>query len=299
MASGKKNYFRHSANARNDEFVIELINTFKEKGYFMWFALIELSVELIGDGNAQPLRFNRSRLTRELRSTQKTLSEFLLFCESRSKVLITYPEPTSEVPSTYLQGTSNLPSRYLQPTFNLEIPSLLKFVGKYSEKVPNEIKRKEIKENKKKEGENVISSNLFEESKLADFSERSFPQECSTVLTMLNALCFKNFRPSKETFLLINGLLKAGHKLEDFKAVIQTKQNEWGDHPVYAENLRPSTLFGNKFKTYLDHSRYAASKAQNKGKVAFKSRGHGVEPTEKNPTGNPYIQEAIEKGMIA
>jgi hypothetical protein len=33
--------------------------------------------------------------------------------------------------------------------------------------------------------------------------------------------------------------------------------------------------------------------------TAFKSKSHGVASTPQNPTGNPYIQEAIEKGYIA
>lgn len=124
MASGKKNYFRHSFNARNDEFVIELINEFKEKGYFMWFSLIEICAEMVADGHNQPLKLHRSRLIRELRCNESTLKVFLRYCEGRSKVLHTY----------------------LEPTFNLEIPNLVKYVGKYSENAPNKRKEKEIKE---------------------------------------------------------------------------------------------------------------------------------------------------------
>lgn len=131
MASGKRNYFRHSFNARNDDFIIGLINTFKEKGYFMWFALIEVCAELVSDGQHLPVRLNQSRLYRELRCTEGTLKAFLTYLEARSKVR-----------STYLEGT-----------YEIEVINLPKYMGKYSEISPNKIKGnkrkgKETKENK-------------------------------------------------------------------------------------------------------------------------------------------------------
>ena len=133
MATGKKNYFRHSFNARNDEFIIGLINEFGERGYYMWFALCEMCGELLADGHQFPLKFHQSRLYKELRCTQRTLNLFLTYSQHRSKVL----------------------STYVEPTFNLEIPNLIKFIGKYSENGPN--KRKE-KENKEKENKVLVEA---------------------------------------------------------------------------------------------------------------------------------------------
>ena len=124
MASGNKNYFRHSFNARNDEFIVGLMNEFKEKGYYMWFALCEMSGEMIADGHAWPLKFNQSRLYKELKCNHSTLTLFLTYCGSRSKVHSTYSDST----------------------FNLEIPNLSKYIGKYSKISPNKRKEKEIKE---------------------------------------------------------------------------------------------------------------------------------------------------------
>jgi hypothetical protein len=125
MASGKKNYFRHSFNARNDEFIVSLMNEFGEKGYYMWFALCEMSGELLADGHSWPLKYNQSRLYKELRCNHSKLHLFLTYCQDRSKIS----------------------SAYVEPIFSLEIPSLSKFVGKYSENAPNKRKEKEIKEN--------------------------------------------------------------------------------------------------------------------------------------------------------
>ena len=94
----------------------------------MWFALCEISGEMLADGHEWPLKFNQSRLYKELKCNHSTLTLFLTYCESRSKVH----------------------SLYIQPTFSLEIPSLSKYIGKYSEISPNKRKEKEIKEKESK-----------------------------------------------------------------------------------------------------------------------------------------------------
>lgn len=35
-----------------------------------------------------------------------------------------------------------------------------------------------------------------------------------------------------------------------------------------------------------------------KAQKSFSRKGHGVMPSDQNPTGNPYIQEALDKGMV-
>lgn len=252
MASGKKNYFRHSFNARNDEFVIELINQFKEKGYFMWFALVEICAEMVNDGHQQPLKFNRSRLTRELRCSQGTLNLFLTYCEGRSKVLHTY----------------------LEPTYNLEIPSLLKFVGKYSENAPNKRKEKEIKEKESITPELKIvetqeakknlpkvspqdfrnpkdSTPLFEVEAPALEEEISLSDLARNAITAINTICGKDFRPTTGNMKFINARVREGYKFEDFTKVLHFKQGQWGNDPKMRTYLRPETIFGTKFDSYL------------------------------------------------
>lgn len=251
MASGKKNYFRHSFNARNDEFVIGLINEFKEKGYFMWFALTEICAEMVCDGHSQPLKINQSRLYRELRCNQRTLNLFLTYCEGRSKVH----------------------STYLQPTYDLEIPSLLKYVGKYSENAPKERKEKERKEKEIKVNETVVSKTL-----------KASP---------LSSL----FKPEDP----IQSWLLTGSDASQ-KELLSTHS-----HHILAEEIKKAFLWqcekkprkaGSFLLTWMSNKKspaYNPSQAQ----AGFKNKSNGVVATPLNPTGNPYIQEAIEKGYIA
>ena len=53
---------------------------------------------------------------------------------------------------------------------------------------------------------------------------------------------------------LINARSQDGFILEDFKTVIDIKYNEWISDSTKIMYLRPETLFGNKFETYLNQT---------------------------------------------
>lgn len=252
LGSGKRNYFRHSFNARNDEFIVGLMNEFKEKGYFMWFALCEMSGEMLADGHKWPLKFNQSRLYKELRCNHSKLHLFFTYCEHRSKIGCTYSAPT----------------------FSLEIPSLLKYVGKYSENVPNKIKEKEIKEKEIKlpaKAETVVEKSLPEilipeETKRA--SPISILFDCEPeIQAWLNAGTF-------ETHLML--LKKFSHHV----LVEQiTSAYAWA---------KPRSI---KAETWL----YTfVSNKNTHGLGANKAKAMKSTATPDNPTGDPYLAELNE-----
>lgn len=73
------------------------------------------------------------------------------------------------------------------------------------------------------------------------------------VLSYLNKKTGKNF---KETMAknkrLINSRLKEGFSVDDFKKVIDIKSKQWLQDPKMCAYLRPETLFGTKFESYLN-----------------------------------------------
>ena len=76
--------------------------------------------------------------------------------------------------------------------------------------------------------------------------------ENENVIEYLNLKCNTFFRTSgKSTQRHINARIAEGFKLEDFKAVIDFKSNEWINKPDMKQYLRPETLFGTKFEGYL------------------------------------------------
>lgn len=73
------------------------------------------------------------------------------------------------------------------------------------------------------------------------------------IVKQLNAASGKNFSPDTvKTIELISARKRDGFTLKDFETVIKFKCSEWLDDEKMCEYLRPETLFGNKFESYLN-----------------------------------------------
>lgn len=94
----------------------------------------------------------------------------------------------------------------------------------------------------------------------------------------LNTKCGTRYRASSEQIKkLIFQRLSEGFTIDDFKKVIDTKSSSWMN-TEFEKYLRPQTLFGNKFESYLNEKNPIASK-----KIA-----------EKNV--HSYLSEMMSKG---
>lgn len=72
------------------------------------------------------------------------------------------------------------------------------------------------------------------------------------VIRYLNSKLNTNYKASAEYIKKhINARINEGYTLEDFKTVIDKKYKEWNG-TEFAKFLRPETLFGTKFSTYLN-----------------------------------------------
>ena len=76
--------------------------------------------------------------------------------------------------------------------------------------------------------------------------------ENKLIIDHLNQSAGTRFRDSSQkTLSLIDTRLKEGFKIEDFYQVIEIKAQEWMGTEMQ-KYLRPSTLFGSKFESYLN-----------------------------------------------
>jgi uncharacterized phage protein (TIGR02220 family) len=74
----------------------------------------------------------------------------------------------------------------------------------------------------------------------------------SLVVSYLNERAGTHYRAStSKTKSLINARVNEGFKVNDFKTVIDKKANEWIG-TKYEKYLRPQTLFGTNFESYLN-----------------------------------------------
>ena len=80
------------------------------------------------------------------------------------------------------------------------------------------------------------------------------------IVEYLNQTCGTSYRATSEkTAKHINARLNEKFTVEDFKTVIRFKNEQWGEDEKMKEYLRPETLFGSKFESYLQAApRYEA-----------------------------------------
>lgn len=73
------------------------------------------------------------------------------------------------------------------------------------------------------------------------------------IVDYLNEKANSSYKPTtRKTKDLIKVRFKEGFTLDDFKKVIDNKTAEWLNDPNMSKYLRPETLFGNKFESYLN-----------------------------------------------
>lgn len=116
----------------------------------------------------------------------------------------------------------------------------------------------------KNDPENTTSSNTTSSNNTVQKQEI-----VSKVISYLNAKTAQNYRISAKAhqrFILAR--LNEGFELDDFYAVIDDRNREWGDDPKRRQYLRPETLFGNKMDGYLNAAKSRAPK-----KIALDEEG--------------------------
>lgn len=100
------------------------------------------------------------------------------------------------------------------------------------------------------------------------------------VITILNSVCLTSFKPNAASHARhINARIAEGYNLDDFALVIKYRQSTWANNPKMSPYLRPETLFGPKFDSYLQEAR----------------KNQFTAISELNPTGNPYTAQRLAK----
>jgi uncharacterized phage protein (TIGR02220 family) len=86
-------------------------------------------------------------------------------------------------------------------------------------------------------------------------SDDGWQEVCTQAVEYLNQKNGTKYRASsKKTQTCVRARVRDGFTLDDFKAVIDAKVAQWGEDEKMAEYLRPETLFGTKFESYLQYA---------------------------------------------
>ncbi len=100
---------------------------------------------------------------------------------------------------------------------------------------------------------NITHTNTNTETKTK--TDNKYKETCDAVVEYLNRATGKQFRKGiAATERLIRSRLREGFTVDDFYKVIDNKCAEWINDAEMNKYLRPETLFGSKFDTYLNQN---------------------------------------------
>lgn len=103
--------------------------------------------------------------------------------------------------------------------------------------------------NKEKDKEKKKDKDILSDSPNQDDT----PLPYSEIISHLNKKCITRYRDTtSKTRSLIKARMNEGFTLDDFKQVIDNKAAEWLSDSKMNKFLRPETLFGTKFESYLN-----------------------------------------------
>lgn len=103
------------------------------------------------------------------------------------------------------------------------------------------------------EKENTESTQKTSDSQKSETTSKTDDIPYDRVIKYLNAKAGTNYRATnKATQRLIKARFTEGMTTKDFKKVIDNKCDDWLKDPKMCEYLRPATLFGSKFESYLN-----------------------------------------------
>lgn len=101
-------------------------------------------------------------------------------------------------------------------------------------------------------GSNTLSTNNSNALSTNKENNKRFSDDVKIIVDYLNEKAGTNYRPkSKATQQHINARLQEGFTVDEFKTVIDKKCNDWKG-TEWEQYLRPATLFGTKFESYLN-----------------------------------------------
>lgn len=123
-----------------------------------------------------------------------------------------------------------------------------------------------------------------EQKKTVEPVKKKEPPPYQEIIDYLNEKAGKRFKVNEKTKAHINARVNDGYTLADFRAVIEKKVAEWRGTEM-DKFLRPETLFGTKFESYLNQNETVRKKAKSTGFSNFEERNYDFDALERELLG--------------
>lgn len=152
--------------------------------------------------------------------------------------------------------------------------------------------RNEVLSNKTNINKTNLTNNIYSSAEQKE--EKTKDKEIyKRIVDYLNKTSDKSFKSTtKKTISLIDARLKEGFTEEEFYKVIDNKVLNWLDDDKMNAYLRPETLFGNKFESYLNETPKKALKGNES--VKGKTKTNNNKFANFDQTFNKYSEKELD-----
>jgi len=241
-------WFRHISDSMHDPDIFSITEKFGNDGYAVFFGCLEFMTRNYNQQSAdKSFTFPEKLLRKTFRISAQKLRNILTFAAFSKRIV------------SKIEGDIII----------LQCPKLDDMIENYG----RQIKYRETK--KLRNGYVTVTKKLHtevevdkKENKETTLSGKPDPIPFSEIIAYLNEKLHTSYKEkSKDTHNHIRARWNEGFRLEDFKKVIDQKSNDWLADSKMVEFLRPKTLFGTKFESYLNKP-----EGSNNGKTENNSR---------------------------
>lgn len=219
-------WFKHYANAYTNPMITEMIATQGLDFAMRYWLLLEVLCEEFKDDTTL-FRLSTSIIKSRIHI-------------KHNKKLESFTEVLGEISANF-DGNSLEIQKLSDNFWEIKTSIILELMGRDFKKARQDRGQPALRKRKKKKkkNKNILSSN---DSTL-----------CVEIINYLNFKTGKSFKHNtKATQSAISARINEGFSIEDFKSVVDKKTEQWGSDPKMGDYLRPVTLFGTKFESYLN-----------------------------------------------
>lgn len=223
-------WFKHYTSMAQDVKIKRLVRKFGVEGYGLYNYILELIVRNMEDDRPVPdLEESAVDVAADLHMDTVRVEEIMLFCIEQE--LFEQDEITGRVVASKIY-------RYLEKS-STRSEQIKRMIDGYklglSETVRDSLRLSEQDKKRKEEKR----------------QEESIPYQ--SIIEYLNSRCDTNYRHTSEaTRRHISARWSEGFREDDFRRVIDSRADLWEDDEKMSQYLRPQTLFGTKFESYLN-----------------------------------------------
>lgn len=236
-------YFSHDYNARNSLSLKKITRQYGLEGIGLYWCIVEILYE----NNGQIPESSLPDIAYDLRVDESTIKGIIDICDLFNFVdgFITSENVIKQLDirrEKSEKAKQNASKRWENKTSKnavaMQTHTESNATALQAECDRNAIKGKEIKEKKSKENNNIYIVEIID---------------------YLNQKAGTNYRANaRDTVSHIKARLSEGYAVEQFKQVIDKKCADWLNDSKMKEYLRPQTLFGTKFESYLNSAKVKA-----------------------------------------